>query len=83
MLEQVHLRRDHQELTIFGLDDLPPPFMDEPVVPMTEKDKVFELGISPKDPVLQVMADCVGRRSVAAGPPATFVANSERFRHRP
>ena len=77
-MEDVELRRDDEVLTIFLADDLPPAFVDHPVMAMAEKDEVFQVGLAASGPMLEMVRDRVRTRPVAAGPPASPVSNSQR-----
>ena len=56
LLEEVQLGRDGEELSVVGLDQLPLPFVNHPVMPIAEQDEVGQVAGTASDPVDEVMA---------------------------
>src|ERR1700730_17638730 len=68
---------NREQLTLVGLDQLPPTFMHHPVMPKTEENQIREVGRPAPGPVHKMMARCPGPRSVATRPPTPVVADIE------
>src|SRR5256886_15623306 len=71
--------RDGQHAAIVCMHDLPSALMHHPVMAVTEKDEVVEIGGAAMDPVHDVMCGAPLRRPVAARPPAVTVARLQRL----
>src|SRR5437660_12206611 len=56
LLEQIHLWRHGEDLTAFGLDQLPLAFMRQPVVTQAQQGEVIQVCRSASDPVHEVMS---------------------------
>lgn len=56
MLIDIQLWRDREDLTVIGLDQLPLPFVNHPVMPIAEQDQVWLVRSAAFDPMHQVMA---------------------------
>src|SRR2546430_15926529 len=57
-------RRDGDDLTVFGLDQLPSALMHHPMVPATQKDEVVEVGRPALDPAQEMMPIALRGRSL-------------------
>ena|ERR1700726_966123 len=71
-------RRHRLHLPVLGTKQLPSPFMDEPVVTMTEERQVIEISGTAMCPVLDVMRRGPGRRAIAPWPLTSVMPSMER-----
>src|SRR5207253_1810450 len=70
-------RRNGDDLSVTGLDQLPAALMHHPVMPMAEQDLVFDLSAAAVQPMHDVMSVTCRRRSFAAGPLAVFIPRDQ------
>lgn len=76
-MEEVVRRRDGQQPIVARTSQLPPAFVNGPVVPMTQQDQVGEVGEPPFNPVHEVMGGAPSGRALAPGPLAVPITGVE------